>query len=80
VTDDSTILVHGYSRAVMALLVKAAASNIRFNVLVTEARPGNLGQRAIDECKDKNIPCRLILDAGLELANMCSCRVFYRQS
>jgi translation initiation factor 2B subunit (eIF-2B alpha/beta/delta family) len=48
----------------MALLIKAAQSKIRFSVLVTEARPGSLGQRACDELTDAQIPCTLILDAG----------------
>ena len=36
--DGSTVLVHGSSRVVVALLLKAAETK-QFNVMVTEGRP-----------------------------------------
>jgi translation initiation factor eIF-2B subunit alpha len=36
--DGSTVLVHGNSRVVVALLLKAAETK-QFNVMVTEGRP-----------------------------------------
>ena len=37
VQDGSTVLTHGYSRVVAAVLLKAAAEAKQFNVIVTEA-------------------------------------------
>jgi len=42
VGDGCTVLVHGNSRVVHALILKAAETK-QFNVLVTEGRPGNGG-------------------------------------
>jgi len=65
ITDDATILIHSYSRVVVNLLKKAAASNTRFKVFVTEARPTDLGQQAVQELTESNIQCKLILDAAV---------------
>lgn len=43
IQDDAVIMIHSYSRVVMMLLLKAAAMNRRFQVLVTEARPTSRG-------------------------------------
>lgn len=38
IQDDSTVLIHGNSRVVSALILKAAESK-QFNVIVTEGKP-----------------------------------------
>ena len=43
VRDDTTVMIHSFSRVVMMLLLKAAEKNRRFKVLVTEARPACRG-------------------------------------
>lgn len=58
-------MIHSYSRVVLTLLKKAAESNTRFSVYVTEARPSDVGVRAIQELTESNIPCQLILDAAV---------------
>ena len=40
VEDGCTVLVHGHSRVVSALLLRAAKSK-QFNILITEGRPSN---------------------------------------
>lgn len=37
IQDGCTVMTHGYSRVVMALLLKAAVESKQFNVIVTEA-------------------------------------------
>lgn len=46
VQDGCSVLTHGNSRVVMALLLKAAESK-RFSVIVTEARPSGDGYAMI---------------------------------
>lgn len=42
IQDDTTILVHGVSRVVTGLILKAAESK-HFNVVITESRPDSAG-------------------------------------
>ena len=42
IQDDCTLLVHGVSRVVTGLILKAAESK-HFNVIVTESRPDGAG-------------------------------------
>ena len=42
VQDNCTVLVHGYSRVVSALILKASQTK-QFKIIVTEGRPGNDG-------------------------------------
>ncbi|KAI8917174.1 translation initiation factor eIF-2B subunit alpha-like protein [Powellomyces hirtus] len=65
VKDDTVILVHSYSRAVMLLLRKAHNSNKRFKVFVTETSPTSSGTKAVTELRASNIPAELILDAAV---------------
>jgi hypothetical protein len=43
VQDGCTVLTHGSSRVVMALLLKAAAESKQFKIIVTEAGPTGVG-------------------------------------
>ncbi|KAJ1985566.1 translation initiation factor eIF-2B subunit alpha [Dimargaris cristalligena] len=65
IRDDSTILVHSYSRVVMTLLLRAAAHNRRFRVYVTEARPINSGYRTAAQLRQAGIPCTVVLDCAV---------------
>lgn len=65
IRDDATIMIHSYSRVVMLLLLRAAAMNRRFSVMVTEARPTSGGHRAVEALKRAGIPAAVILDAAV---------------
>lgn len=65
ISDGSVVLVHGYSRVVAALVLKAAESK-QFRCVVTESRP-NLGgvNPILDIFKNAGIPTSLILDCAV---------------
>ncbi|CAM6087919.1 unnamed protein product [Calypogeia fissa] len=65
VYDNSTILTHGFSRVVLALLKLAAQNGKHFSVVCTEGRPDNTGVEMARELSAANIPVKLILDAGV---------------
>lgn len=74
VQDGCTVLTHGNSRVVMALLLKAAESK-RFNIIVTESRPTNDGIEAVKMFTAAGIPASLILDcavgSAMEIVDLC---------
>jgi translation initiation factor eIF-2B subunit alpha len=49
----------------MLLLEKAAAHNYRFNVFVTESRPGCQSAKVSRRLKELGIPCQIVLDAAV---------------
>lgn len=65
ISDGSTILTHGYSRVVLALLKRAASEGRDFNVICTEGRPDNTGAEMAKELVPAGIPVTLILDSGV---------------
>lgn len=65
IQDDSTVMIHSYSRVVMMLLLKAAAINRRFKVIVTEARPTSRGYQAAQMLRKHGVPATVILDAAV---------------
>lgn len=65
VQDGAVIMIHAYSRVVMALLLRAAAANRRFKVLVTEAKPTLKGFKAAGALREHGIPAEVILDAAI---------------
>jgi translation initiation factor eIF-2B subunit alpha len=64
VRDGMLIMVHAYSRVVMALLGQAARTK-RFRVLVTEAKPTLKGFKAAQELRELGIPAEVIYDAAI---------------
>ena len=56
ISDGQTIFLHGHSRCIMGLLLRAANSNIRFSVIVSETRPSMLGVRTAKELRDAGVP------------------------
>ncbi|CCK69263.1 translation initiation factor eIF2B subunit alpha KNAG_0C01500 [Huiozyma naganishii CBS 8797] len=62
IADDDLILVHGFSRAVVSLLSKAADKLIRFRCVVTETRPTNQGEQLYSLLATKGIPVTLVVD------------------
>lgn len=63
--DEKTILIHGYSRVVLAALAHAADNGKRFSVMVTESRPDCAGYRTVDELTKIGVPCTLICDSAV---------------
>jgi len=64
VQDSCTVLIHGHSRVVTALILKAAQSK-QFNILVTEGRPSGDGFEAAKQFADAGIPTTVILDCAV---------------
>lgn len=65
IREGSTILTHGFSRAVLAILLRANSQGKRFTVIVTEARPDDIGYVTAKRLHDANIPINLITDAAV---------------
>ena len=65
IRDEMTILCHGFSRVVLALLVEASKTT-RFSVIVTEGRPENEASVMFAKrlCEDAKVPVRMILDSA----------------
>eukprot|EP01105_Mastigella_eilhardi_P016266 TRINITY_DN3709_c0_g1_i2.p1 TRINITY_DN3709_c0_g1~~TRINITY_DN3709_c0_g1_i2.p1 ORF type:complete len:391 (-),score=103.48 TRINITY_DN3709_c0_g1_i2:48-1172(-) len=64
IKDGSVILVHGYSRVVCQALRHAARNNVRFRVLLTEARPNTSSIRAARVLIAESIPVEIIMDCA----------------
>jgi translation initiation factor eIF-2B subunit alpha len=65
VGDGQTVLVHGYSRAVVSVLARAAAMGRHFEVIATEARPECAGYKLVQRCSELGIPVTLVMDAAV---------------
>jgi translation initiation factor eIF-2B subunit alpha len=65
IRDGSTILTHGFSRVVISVLLRAFSQGKRFTVVVTEARPDDIGYQTAKRLRDANIPVNLITDAAV---------------
>ncbi|KAL1925021.1 uncharacterized protein VTP21DRAFT_4675 [Calcarisporiella thermophila] len=65
IKDDAVILIHSYSRVVMGLLLRAAQSNKRFKVYVTESRPSSAGLKAAKVLRKHGIPSTVVLDSAV---------------
>lgn len=63
--EDLTILIHGYSSTIFALLKNAREMGFKVNVFVTEARPLNEGEMMKEKLEAIHIPTSLILDASV---------------
>lgn len=67
IKDDDTILVHSYSRVVLALLAYAKSKFVRFRVIVTQALPSGAsttnGNDMYTALKELSIPVSLIHDS-----------------
>lgn len=68
VRSGGTVLTHGYSRAVLALLQRAASGGAHFSAVVTEGRPDGTGQRMAKALDELGVPVTLVLDSGAAYA------------
>lgn len=64
----STVLVHGHSRVVLAVLRRAAAAGTRFQVIATEGRPDETGLATARALSASGTPVTVVLDAGVGYA------------
>lgn len=64
IQDGCTVLVHGISRVVNTLLIKAAQS-IQFNLIITEGRPDSVKFEQLKPFLDANIPTKVITDSAV---------------
>ncbi|TPX46798.1 S-methyl-5-thioribose-1-phosphate isomerase [Synchytrium endobioticum] len=60
-----TVLIHSHSRVVVHLLQRAASSNRRLSVFVTESRPTSNGKKAVEILRESGIEARVILDTAV---------------
>ena len=65
ILDNTTLLVHSYSRVLMLLLAQAARCGKTFKVYVTEAKPSRSGIKAVQELRNHGIDAEVILDASV---------------
>ncbi|CAG9465655.1 unnamed protein product [Pedinophyceae sp. YPF-701] len=65
VHDGARVLVHGYSRVVLALLTRCIGAGRRFSVVVTEGRPDGSGSQMARALSDRGIPCTMVLDSAV---------------
>lgn len=65
IRDDDVILVNGRSRAVAALLQRAAQHRMRFRVYITEARIGDQGSYMCRSLQGYGIPICPIADSAV---------------
>ncbi|KAJ1398776.1 hypothetical protein B484DRAFT_368635 [Ochromonadaceae sp. CCMP2298] len=64
IQDGCTVLVHGISRVVASVILKAAESK-HFNIVVTESRPDDAGLETVRLFASHGIPTTLVLDAAV---------------
>jgi translation initiation factor eIF-2B subunit alpha len=64
VQDGFTVLIHGNSRVVSAVLLKAAETT-QFSVIVTEGQPGNIDLERVQPFLDAGIPTKFIMDSAV---------------
>ncbi|PRP83632.1 translation initiation factor eIF-2B alpha subunit [Planoprotostelium fungivorum] len=69
IRDGMTVLIHGYSRVVMAVLARAVNDGKRFSVYVTEARPKvddtTTGSASAAKLQEMGVPVTLVLDSAV---------------
>lgn len=65
IADRSTILVHGHSRVILAILKRAIEVGTSFNVIVTESQPDGAGLIMARELAEANIPTTVITDSAV---------------
>ncbi|MCO5554880.1 hypothetical protein L7F22_008417 [Adiantum nelumboides] len=65
IRDGSTILTHGFSRVVLAILKLAAANRKHFSVICTEGRPDSTGVEMAKEMVTIGVPVTLIIDSAV---------------
>mmetsp|Transcript_19498 Transcript_19498/g.27041 ORF Transcript_19498/g.27041 Transcript_19498/m.27041 type:complete len:363 (-) Transcript_19498:64-1152(-) len=64
IRDGQTVLTHGWSRVVAALLLKAAETT-HFDIVILEGRPDAAGAKAAALYAQEGIPTKVVLDSAM---------------
>ena len=67
IRNDDTILTHGFSTTVLAVLKRVVAEGKRVHVFVTEARPKLEGREMAWKINDLGLPVTLIVDPAIRV-------------
>lgn len=62
--DGIKVLTHSHSKVVLQLLIKAAQTQKRFTVYVTESQPDQSGLLMAEKLKENGIPVIVVLDSA----------------
>lgn len=74
IRDGSVVLVHGFSRVVLAVMEHARRTGKTFRVVATEARPDNAGYRMAEALRVRGIEAAVALDASVcRVLDTCDC-------
>jgi len=65
IRDGVTVLTHGFSRVVLSILLSAQTQRRRFSVIVTEARPDQIGYMTAQVLQEANIPVTVVVDSAV---------------
>eukprot|EP01116_Phalansterium_solitarium_P001424 TRINITY_DN11220_c0_g1_i1.p1 TRINITY_DN11220_c0_g1~~TRINITY_DN11220_c0_g1_i1.p1 ORF type:complete len:295 (+),score=79.36 TRINITY_DN11220_c0_g1_i1:32-886(+) len=65
IRDGLTVLTHGFSRVVLAVLERAHRQGKHFSVVVTESRPDGSGYVAAHRLQAASIPVQVVVDAAV---------------
>jgi len=65
IRDRTTLLLHGFSRVVLACCKHAASKGRFFSVIVTEGRPGFTGYKTAAALSELGIPVKVIIDSAM---------------
>ncbi|TGZ82365.1 nagb/rpia/CoA transferase-like protein [Ascodesmis nigricans] len=68
IRDGSVVFLHGHSRCITALCLKAATNGRRFKVIVTQTGESQLGARTATELRKAGIEVALIPDTAMAYA------------
>jgi translation initiation factor eIF-2B subunit alpha len=64
ITNNCTVLCHGFSRVILEILTRAKKQGAHFSVLVTEGRPGEAAVHMAKELVPIGIDTTIILDSA----------------
>lgn len=64
IRDNHTVLLHGFSRVTLCVLLEAAKTK-HFQVVITEGRPKNGGYKAAKALHKAGIPVTVVLDSAM---------------
>lgn len=65
IREKCTVLVHGFSRVVLAILINAAKQNKQFKVIVTEGRPDGQGYHTAARLLEHGLKVDLVIDSAI---------------
>ncbi|XRB13028.1 translation initiation factor eIF-2B subunit alpha [Pseudoscourfieldia marina] len=74
IREGAVVLVHGFSRVVLAVMEHARRSGKSFRVVATEARPDNAGYRMAEALRTRGVDAAVALDSSVcRVLETCDC-------